>query len=917
MKVFFTRFEDNVAMSTRIFLAVFMVAGLLIYSFYTLSAVNYPFGLDYGEAPLVDQAIRLAQGENIYRPNIDTPPYTITNYPPVFLLTLLPFANDPPGMFQAGRLISVVSALLTAVFIGLITHTLSQNRFAAIVAAATFLTIPYVVTWSNLLRIDLVALVLSMAGLLVLIRWPSSRFAMIGGGLLLLAAIYTRQSYALAAPLAAFGWLWTQQGRQRALELTTVVGGLGLLLFIGLTIFTGGGFWFHIVRANVNPFSWERVWDLLVAAGELMPFLIIGGLLLIALGYKRVNGWPLLALYALGAFLSALTIGKVGSNINYFLELCAALSLLMGALLAWRETAPWQAAAIMVLLALQLGWLMRGTMDRVDNMLTPRKVDEGALVELESQLKQTDGVILADEYMGLLTKNEQPLYLQPFETSQLANDGIWDQTPLLDSIAAQEFPYILIHHFGPYPLHRERWTPEMLDAIETHYRPSQTQAGSVLFTPKEGARGWLLPDPSASGSFIPEIQVGDLTTVSTSPYAVLPHITINPQNPDHIAATTISIEDIDCEFPECAIDAGLYVSQDGGQSWQAQTPFTAGRALTFNPIAEFAPDGTLFVVGIRDGVVTRNHSTAANDYTMELANQNPITRGQIGGRPWLQIAPQSGDLYLSYGAQLNSRRYVTPSLLRSRNGGERWSSNARADQRVFVDDFEQNFRATPPEDIQLMFGEGSNMAMVWVWDSVPFTWPRDVWIAASSNGGRSFEPPQQLGETWGPISASSENGRYYLTYRSGSETSPDLTLVTSEDNGQSWHTASFNGNVSLNFDVTKGPGLDVAPDGTIDLVFSAPAETCERTLESWGEALAEGNSSDPCSYDVYYTYSEDNGRSFSQPLRLNDTPIIGEQFGPFGAGSHMGMAASDTAAFPLWIATSDNGTQAVTVKIER
>ena len=50
---------------------------------------------------------------------------------------------------------------------------------------------------------------------------------------------------------------------------------------------------------------------------------------------RRSPLFALAAPYALGAVLSALTIGKVGSNVNYLLELCAASSLAGGIVVAW------------------------------------------------------------------------------------------------------------------------------------------------------------------------------------------------------------------------------------------------------------------------------------------------------------------------------------------------------------------------------------------------------------------------------------------------------------------------------------------------------------------------------------------------------------------------------------------------------
>ena len=89
-------------------------------------------------------------------------------------------------------------------------------------------------------------------------RWPKARWTWLIGGLLFVAAIYTRQSYVLAAPLAGFVWLWTQDKR-RAVSLALLVGGLGIALFLIINTLTNGGFYYNIVTANVNEFAWERL----------------------------------------------------------------------------------------------------------------------------------------------------------------------------------------------------------------------------------------------------------------------------------------------------------------------------------------------------------------------------------------------------------------------------------------------------------------------------------------------------------------------------------------------------------------------------------------------------------------------------------------------------------------------------------
>ena len=117
----------------------------------------------------------------------------------------------------------------------------------------------------------------------------------------------------------------------------------------------------------------------------------------------------------MGAFLSALTIGKIGSNVNYFLELTAALSLIGGALIAWSNKHSWRYALIILLISIQIGILMESTMgNQVDWNLASRRQDFAALQRLEQVVIDMEGPIPADEYMGMLTLNDRPLIHSTF-----------------------------------------------------------------------------------------------------------------------------------------------------------------------------------------------------------------------------------------------------------------------------------------------------------------------------------------------------------------------------------------------------------------------------------------------------------------------------------------------------------------------
>jgi len=469
----------------KIMLLLFLSMAVVICFVYQVLALSHRYPLDYGEAPLVDQALRLAAGQNIYRANLATPPYTISNYPPLYVAALVPFLQLSDSSFFWGRLISVLCAWASAFFLALVVHAQTRDRLAGVLTGLVFLAFPFVVHWSSLLRIDLLALALSLGGLWVLAWRPAARWSLIAAGVLLTAAIYTRQSYALAAPLAAFVWLLAHQWR-RALGLAALIGGLTLTLFLALNVLTRGGFYFNIVTANVNEFGVERLeYNLTRFYNAAYLLLYVGGTSLFLI--RRWNPlWPLAAPYLLGAALSAATVGKIGSNVNYFLELCAALSLATGAVVAWgrRHIGIHVLQAVLLFaLTLQAGQLIRTTFKEFVDSLAERRGRVDKLRSLEAIVAESQGPVLADEYMGLLTLQRRALVIQPFEVTQLAWAGLWDQTAFVQAIRDKSFSLILIHHFPDYPVYKERWTAEMLSAVDRAYVPTEFLADTVVYRP--------------------------------------------------------------------------------------------------------------------------------------------------------------------------------------------------------------------------------------------------------------------------------------------------------------------------------------------------------------------------------------------------------------------------------------------------
>ncbi len=123
---------------------------IIIFLVFVIAHISFPYPLDFGEGVLLDQSLRLSKGENIY--TLAMPPYTISNYPPVFPLIQVPFAwifgpwpvvraNDFYPQRNRHGWLPVPDAA-----------NADTGRRASLIGALTFLAIPFVVKWSPLNR---------------------------------------------------------------------------------------------------------------------------------------------------------------------------------------------------------------------------------------------------------------------------------------------------------------------------------------------------------------------------------------------------------------------------------------------------------------------------------------------------------------------------------------------------------------------------------------------------------------------------------------------------------------------------------------------------------------------------------------------------------------------------------------------
>jgi hypothetical protein len=473
-----------------------LIAGLLSFAWVDLRCAGtllaYPFG-DYGEGIVWQQAL-LIPGPRMYG-QIDHLPFIVFHYPPVYHLAsraVMAFGVDP---LAAGRIVSLAATTVIGLSIAwLVAVELAGRvgRSAVVIGAVTGALLPLslgpVEMWFDRMRVDMLAIALAFLGVVFAVRAERQPAWLALAMPAFVLSIYTRQTE-LAAPASVL--LVLLLVRPRAAILAGIGGAvLGLGALAWLEWVTAGGFLRHIISYNINTWSFALVLTRLrfqVSYAVLLAVAIVGLAALWLRRGDRTDGEtskysilvPIVSVWlVLGLIMMVATVGKTGSDVNYFIEpmcVCAvAAGLLIG--LCWQAVVGSPGRRNM---ALRLG-LVFATLALVAVMAKRRPtcyaVQSPALLAIQQSLvqeiaKQDRPVLSEDMVLSLRAGREVPIELAIFH--ELAVMGQWDQRRLIDLIDAHAFAFLVTTPDKIYtPL---RYTPEVTAAIERAYPRVQTR----------------------------------------------------------------------------------------------------------------------------------------------------------------------------------------------------------------------------------------------------------------------------------------------------------------------------------------------------------------------------------------------------------------------------------------------------------
>lgn len=435
--------------------------------------------------------------------------------------------------------------------------------------------------------------------------------------------------------------------------------------------------------------------------------------------------------------------------------------------------------------------------------------------------------------------------------------------------------------------------------------------------------------PGASADANTEVTADAAVQVTTTPSSArghaIPVIAVDPRNPN-----VVVIAEGETRTSRC----GLHVSTDAGLTWQqglSPQPANAPRCVrnTEGPIADltFGPDGALFYAfpgwPLDDWhsqiYLSRSTDLGRSFETVELGGEQPdYANGYAGSNalPVVRVDPERPNrVYVAW-----STNYGLWNLEDQVPGGAEASRTTyrRRPYLAISDDGGRTF--SQPIDIagglkesltQPSLAIGDNGELYAFFGETQVTeFGEDVkeghlFMAVSRDAGKTFTQEtihtQPKGIEFTCLNTPSAvvnplNGEVYVAWEeTGSET-PKVLFMASSDDGETWSSPTKLNNVDpkRTWDFQEfNPWISVAPNGRVDAAWY-----------DWRDDIAftPGPEAENALQQVYYTSSDDGGRTWSPNVRVTDRAIDRRLSDVWQNGVHgpVGLASTDDGAYVAW-----------------
>jgi hypothetical protein len=401
--------------------------------------------------------------------------YIVNNYPPLSFYAVGFVSLITGDAIVAGRIVSLIAFAAIAVQLTVIARHFGASRTVALLPAAWFGAM--LLLSSDYVGMDdpqMLAHAVSLAGLMVLLRKPSWRFAVPAAAALFAAAVFVKHNV-VALPLATTLWLLIQD-RRKGLQLAAWGAGLAILGVIAFRLAYGISLLAVVSTARqysfdllAQAFSDWLYWTLLPAAA----------LVDAAIRDPRDPAIRLVALYALIAtLLGTYFLGGAGVDPNVMFE--ADIALALGATLRVQRLSGYKAPLVAAGLAAAMIWSAATDTDWQAANLTPE------VLAAETATTHADIAFMAAqkgpgmcEMLSFCYWAGKPPAVDMFNIGQAFDTGARPDTEIVAKVEHKYYAVIQFDPGEPYALGEN-----VYQALQKSYRLHHTDDYGTFWVPK-------------------------------------------------------------------------------------------------------------------------------------------------------------------------------------------------------------------------------------------------------------------------------------------------------------------------------------------------------------------------------------------------------------------------------------------------
>ena len=396
-------------------------------------------------------------------------PYMTLIYGVIYPMILKPFVLLFGPSLIIGRIYCLIAALVIAIFIFLIARRFSQSKIICLTAALMPMLQPAYREWIMQARCDMVAIMFSVIGIYLVVRWPADKRIFWSIPLFLLA-FFTKQT-AIVGVAAACLYLLISNRKIFVVYSGTLLASMAAVILIG-NVLTAGQFFNQLWNYNrVVPLTWPLNIVGMNYADIFYPFVIVLGLTVIILYLKR-NSYqqyliPLLWL-ASSAIVTCVLLFRSGGFINYGIEFIIVSGLCFALLLEQvKNIHPKTVYTVIICLLIPTQIILSFSRNPI---LMPDKAYDKAVARVEAIIKNTEQPVLTDNAGLILNAGKTPYY-EPFIYTNLEHLGYFDQNIIINDLNNQRIDYLVFQQpvtAGSY--NHTLFTPGVVNAIDSRYR---------------------------------------------------------------------------------------------------------------------------------------------------------------------------------------------------------------------------------------------------------------------------------------------------------------------------------------------------------------------------------------------------------------------------------------------------------------